>query len=272
MLARRVHLRALRSARSLASACPYVGVPFSDMTPSRRGFIFENIVREYDDHNDAFETRDASESLAANGWIRCGSNTVYDWIRAYDGHDRRVELKSASFTYDKSNQRWGLAFYAVKTEEFDDLVLAVYAPWGLELWEYKLSGGLAGLYIGTKTRGARVSFWGKSKVADILEAWQSSILPKLSVAATHTVSLSRSNPLVRKHMKRGEPDTPYMNAPLKWYSPTYRSQFLSEVVRRFVNRSCKRPPTDPRCIDGDASAIGLATRNYGTAHRSSVSE
>jgi len=241
-----------------------MGVPFSDVTPSRRGFLFEDIAREYDESSSGCETRNAEEGLNVKGRRRCGRNTVYDWIRISGGRPRRVELKSAQFTWDKALERWLLMFYGLKMGEFDDLVLAVYAPWGLDLWEYK-GHVRTGLCNVKHTKGARIQFYGKHKVVDVLDAWQSGILPKLSQAATRTASLSWDNPLILKHMERQGPDSSYTNVPLVQYSPPSRSQVLSEVLRRFVRRSCKCRQ-DAECVDGHDGAAAFAACSSGCSY------
>ncbi|CAK0888326.1 unnamed protein product [Prorocentrum cordatum] len=147
--------RSLRSSCKHVGGSQYVGVPFFDMTPARRGFMLEDIARQCDEFSDMFHTRDAKNGVTSFGKRRGGRNAVYDWRRKMNASDRRIEFKSSCFLWDERCQRWFSSSQNVKTQKFDDLVLGVYAPWGLELWEYKASA-FVGLSAWSQIRGGEI--------------------------------------------------------------------------------------------------------------------
>jgi len=214
--------------------------------------MLEDVARQCDEFSDMFHTRDAKNGVTSFGKRRGGRNAVYDWRRKMNASDRRVEFKSSCFLWDKRCQRWFLSFHNVKTLKFDDLVLGVYAPWGLELWEYKASA-YVGLPAWSQIRGGEIRFYGSVQILNVVEAWQSTILPKLAAVASHRISLSWDHWLVRKYMVCNAMEMLYRGVPFFQRSPACRNRFLSEVVRRFVQQDYKRHQFRTQIANGDAS-------------------
>lgn len=260
MLTRCVHCSGIRG---FTSACPYIGVPLSDMTPSRRGFLLEDIARQHDEVSVFFHTRDAQEdSLTISGNTRRGRNTVYDWRRLVGRRHRRVESKSSVFSWGRAQERWSLSFSGVRQGKFDDLVLVIYAPWGLELWESR-NISYAGSCEREDERRSTLNFYGKSREFDLELSWLSSILPKLSAVASHTVTLAWDHPLIVEHLERRHVDTSYKEVPLFERSPVCRSRLLAEMVRRFVCQDFCSSDSSVVCSDMAAARCGPYWNQHG---------
>jgi len=235
MSIRRFHARVGPGSRRLTSLSPYVGVPLSDMSPCRRGFLLEDIARQHDELSGPFPTKVAAESLSSTGKRRCGRNAAYDWQRLVGRHHRRVESKSSTFSWGRSAERWGLTFNGVKTENFDDLVLAIYAPWGVELWEYR-KDELQSSFSQRDGQGRVISIYGKRKVRGLEQSWLSAMHPKLSAVASRSAILSWEHPLMVNHLESRHLHAPYAEVPLATRSHACRNRLVSEVVGRVVRQ------------------------------------
>ncbi len=126
--------------------------PFSSMSPSLRGLRMQRIVLDIDKllHSRSFFEHFCSEHTCS-GSMRGQHNASVDWIR--DG--KRVEPKSAQLSFNKSCQKWLCEFSSIKHDRFDELLLAIYSPRGLDV--FKHDG-----FFGLSTRGIATETWGKS--------------------------------------------------------------------------------------------------------------
>ena len=97
----------------------YKGVPMADMSPQRRGIVIEQIAR-------AAELGPTAEPKKTTR-----SRAQYDWLRA---GGVRVECKSAQLTWHEQ-QGWLVHFKNIKRDKFDVLVLCVYLPKGIIIFE-----------------------------------------------------------------------------------------------------------------------------------------
>ena len=126
--------------------------PFSSMSPGLRGLRVQRVVLEIDKllHSRCFFYHCSSEQTCS-GTIRSQHNASVDWIR--DGE--RVEVKSGQLSFNKLSQTWFCVFTAIKHDCFDELLLAIYSPRGLDV--FKHDG-----FFGLSTRGVATETWGKS--------------------------------------------------------------------------------------------------------------
>ena len=98
----------------------YRGKPFASMSPQLRGFRIEGLVREFDQllHPEMDFSRPGK---------------VVDWMRG----ETRVEVKSAQLVFS-SDQKWYCRFRGIKPERFDELLLVIYSPRGLDLFKFDM--------------------------------------------------------------------------------------------------------------------------------------
>merc|ERR1712232_948743 len=88
----------------------YQGCPLSTVSPSRRGYIIEDLVRSALDASGSFGTsQDAQENHSIAGGRLGRQQASYDWLQ--DG--RRVECKSCLMSYNNVRSIWVCQFGGV---------------------------------------------------------------------------------------------------------------------------------------------------------------
>ena len=97
----------------------YKGVPMADMSPQRRGIVIEQIARA------------AEPGPTAEPEKTTRSHASYDWLR--EG-GIKVECKSAQLTWHEQ-QGWLVHFKNIKRDKFDVLVLCLYLPKEIIIFE-----------------------------------------------------------------------------------------------------------------------------------------
>ena len=124
--------------------------PFGSMSSQLRGVRVQRIVWEIDKllHPRSFFAH-CSKEQTCSGSIRCQHNASVDWIR----DDKRVEAKSAQLSFNKSHQNWFCAFSGIKDDCFDELLLAIYSPRGLDVFKHDGFFALSTSGVATETRG-----------------------------------------------------------------------------------------------------------------------
>lgn len=101
----------------------YCGRPFASMSPQLRGFRIERLLREVDQllHPEMIWSRPSSD-------LQHHSHMA-DWIRG----ETRVEAKSSQLSLS-SAKKWYCEFHGVKPGSFDELLLAIYSPIGIDIF------------------------------------------------------------------------------------------------------------------------------------------
>eukprot|EP00971_Amphidinium_carterae_P149241 2959039-Amphidinium_carterae.1 len=108
--------------------------PCRNMHAGTRGNCLAAFCRWYDVSLGGYFVAAALPSTAVNGSQLGCNQRPHDYTRAAHGEPlRRVEVKSARLCWTRS--RWDLRFQGLKLDSFDDLLLVVYLPWGLEVLE-----------------------------------------------------------------------------------------------------------------------------------------
>ena len=179
-----------------------------NMPNVQRGSFCSCLSRLRDDCDASWEaTRDSWPGLTYKGQRRRGQNNAKnDYVRLVgspsgEAYFRRVEVKSARVSWNKVRCHWQLVFHGIKPDFFDDLVLAVYLPWGVQLWEampLSVLPRLARQGKFTETRGYCLSIHAGIQHPDLESAWQLSIKPKLLEMACERSSCHWSHPLLEK--------------------------------------------------------------------------
>ena len=143
--------------------------PFSSMSPSLRGLRVQRVVLEIDKflHSRSFFEHFCSEHTCS-GSMRGQHNASVDWIR--DG--KRVEAKSGQLSFNKFRQTWLCAFSAIKHDCFDELLLAIYSPRGLDVFKHDGLFGLATSGVATEICGKSIRVRAPSGELDPIRALQ----------------------------------------------------------------------------------------------------
>ncbi len=141
--------------------------PFSSMSPQLRGLRMQMIVFEIDKllHSRSFFAQ-CSNERTCSGTIRSQHNASVDWIR--DG--KRVEVKSAQLSFNKYWQDWLCLFSSIKHDRFDELLLAIYSPRGLDVFKHDGIFGLSTTGIATDTSGKSIRVRAPSGESDPIRA------------------------------------------------------------------------------------------------------
>ena len=141
--------------------------PFGSMSFQLRGVRVQRIVWEIDKllHSRSFFEHCSNEHTCS-GSIRGQHNASVDWIR--DG--QRVEAKSAQLSFNKAKQNWLCAFHWIKHDCFDELLLAIYSPRGLDVFKHDGFFGLSTSGIATETCGKSIFVHAPSGELDPLRA------------------------------------------------------------------------------------------------------
>ena len=135
------------------SAQIFRGKPFSSMSPQLRGNRIEKLVHRIDQTlhpSSSFSV--PCDELTFSGTKRGQNTASVDWIR----DEKRVEAKHGKLSWCKSRQLWQCTFNHIKEDCFDELLLAVYSPSGLDVFKYDGAFGMTTNGRNTKIKGKLV--------------------------------------------------------------------------------------------------------------------
>lgn len=143
--------------------------PFGSMSSQLRGVRMQRIVLEIDKllHSRSLFAHCFNEQTSS-GAVRSQHSASADWIR--DG--KRVEVKSAQLSFSQSYQNWCCSFFAIKQECFDELLLAIYSPRGLDVFKHDGFFGLCTMGIATDACGKGINVRAPTGELDPLRALQ----------------------------------------------------------------------------------------------------
>ena len=147
----------------------YREVPLGFMSQQLRGFRVKRMVMEVDrliHINSTFCEPDAEKTVG--GRTRGKNMASCDWIR--DG--KRIEVKSAQLRLYETKCLWICTFRAVKHACFDELLLVIYSPRGLDVFKHDGFYGVRANGVETETQGRSVCVQASMKDLDILSALQ----------------------------------------------------------------------------------------------------
>ena len=131
----------------------FCGKPFSSMNPQLRGCRMEKLVFQIDQTlHPAGHFSVPCDELTCSGRKRGHNTTSVDWIR--DG--RRIEAKHGKLSFCPLNQNWCCTFYGIKQGCFDELLIAVYSPKGLDVLKHNGAFGLTSTGKRTEIKGKNV--------------------------------------------------------------------------------------------------------------------
>ena len=127
----------------------YCEDPLAWSSPQLRGLRVEKIVMEVDrliHANSTFAEPGPEDSI--DGKRRGRNMASYDWTR--DG--KRIEVKHSQLRFDENRRSWYCTFRGVKRSCFDELLLVIYSPRGLDIFKHDGSYALS-------NRGASEEIW-----------------------------------------------------------------------------------------------------------------
>merc|ERR1712167_537933 len=87
----------------------------------------------------------------------------YDYL----SNGRRIEVKSAQLSWNVSSNRWGFKFFKVVSNNHDELLLVLYTPRGIYVYEYNGNIGLTCNGRGSTDFGQKnIEIWGRKYQED----------------------------------------------------------------------------------------------------------
>ena len=118
----------------------YHEVPLASMNPSLRGLAVERMVMELDRlvHANSIFAEPGPE-FTIDGKRRGKNTASCDWTR--DG--KRIEVKHSQLSFAESKRFWYCTFRGVKRNCFDELLLVIYSPRGLDIFKHDGSYALS---------------------------------------------------------------------------------------------------------------------------------
>ena len=142
----------------------YCEDPLASMSPQLRGLRVEKIVMEVDRLIHANSTfAEPGLEYAIDGKRRGKHRASYDWIR--DG--KRIEVKHSQLSFNNRGCRWYCTFSCVRRACFDELLLVIYSPRGLDIFKHDGSYGLS-----TARASQSISLCAGTRALDWLSALQ----------------------------------------------------------------------------------------------------
>ena len=118
----------------------YCDYPLASSSPQLRGLRVEKIVMEVDRRIHANSTfAEPGLEYRIDGRRRGKGNASYDWIR--DG--KRIEVKHSQLSFVENRRFWYCTFRKVESTCFDELLLAIYSPRGLDVFKHNRSYALS---------------------------------------------------------------------------------------------------------------------------------
>lgn len=129
------------------------GKPFSSMSPHLRGSRIEKLVLRIDQKlHPACRFSVLCDELTVSGTKRGQNAASVDWIR----DAKRIEVKHGKLSWCKLRKNWQCAFSHIKEDCFDELLLAVYSPKGLDVFKHDGVYGMTTSGRNTKIKGKHV--------------------------------------------------------------------------------------------------------------------
>ena len=145
----------------------YNDKPLGLVSPQLRGLKVQRLVRDIDKLlNFGSRFSECASEQTVSGSIRGRNCTSADWIR--DG--TRVECKHSQLSFYGTH--WSCYFSQVKPDCFDELLLAIYSPRGLDLFKHNGNFGMSTAGAKTEACGMIVRLNGPKGDLDPVHALQ----------------------------------------------------------------------------------------------------
>lgn len=234
------HFGWIKDSGKTKTAEVYSGAPLAALSPKARGEVIATVARAVmGDLRKEDILIDAFPGQRVDGCRRSQNHAEYDWLC----NGRRVECKSSQLHFIVATASWRFQFAGVKLashgqrtkDAFDDLILVLYVPDRLYIYQHDLITGVASAGKATPSRGHNVRIESVKTMS-----WREgleSILAKLdagSNACRRIVDLSLGDHRVNAEYLRcrahGRREV-YENVPLASISPSARGLVLERLAR-----------------------------------------
>jgi hypothetical protein len=110
----------------------YKGVILADFSSKQRGTIIEDVVRKVLEEMTGEKSHDPDAGTTLTGKKRGIHSAPFDFYL----ESRKREVKSAQLKWDKHHKRFEAQLQSIKRNEYDDLYLALYTPFGVYIYKH----------------------------------------------------------------------------------------------------------------------------------------
>ncbi len=149
------------------SSQSYYRVPMATMSPQLRGKRVERIIFEVDQLLcPGADFSLPQDELTVAGGRRGESNMSVDWIR----NGNRIETKQAQLCFNIVHRLWQCCFNCIKLGLFDHLLLAIYSPNGIDIFNHNGSFGLSTHGVRTEAAGMQLQIRASQNELDPFKA------------------------------------------------------------------------------------------------------
>ena len=233
----------------------YAGVPLADIDPKVRGDILQGVAKRVMQERMGERAVDLPPGTCVNGAKRGRNSATCDFGLV----ERRQEVKSAQLKWDKRNQCWEAQWQNLKRDLYDDLLLVLYTPSGLYLFNHDHVFGVSTTGRRQKSAGGRVAAFGPCKQASIAKALEVIVAKMQSMFIGH-VPFAELGKVVTT---RGH--DAYVGLPLADWCGKARGDVLERVAKRvmeeMVGERAVAPPSGT-CVNGAKKAKTQAPNDF----------
>lgn len=232
----------------------YEGVPLATHSSQARGHILERVARRLMEETTGGMAFDPSSGVCIDGRKRGRSSANYDFMIS----GRRVEVKNSQLSWSTTHNRWVAHWQNVKRDEYDDLLLLLYTPFGVYVYLHNNSYGVSTSGMQQHSRGGKVVVCAPRNEPSISVATDA-IRAKLAPMYYATIEFSDFTDLVTTTTTHDA----YVGVPLATHSSCVRGRLLEGVVRRLMEKTTGKMACDPPSgLRIDGRKRGRVSANY----------
>ena len=165
----------------------YAGVPLAGITREHRGTILERAVKRVMEQMTGLSASLPTEGKCINGRKRGRNAMEHD----FNLDQRRVEVKSAQLVWNDDNRCWHASWQNIKQDKHDVLLLVLYSPFGLRIFEHDGTFGVSTNGQRQAASGGKVRVYSPRNQESIVEAHKV-IVDKLDHMSYASVSFGQN--------------------------------------------------------------------------------
>ena len=233
----------------------YAGVPLADINEKARGDILQGVAKRVMQERMSERAIDLPPGTRVDGRKRGRNQATCDFGIV----ERRQEVKSAQLAWNKDKQRWEAKWQAIKRDLYDDLLLVLYTPSGLYLFNHDHVFGVSTSGKKTESSGKVVNACGPRKQPSVAKATEAILAKMQSMFIAH-VPFAELGKVVTT---RGH--DAYAGLPLADWSGAARGNVLERVAKRvmeeMVGERAVAPPSGTR-VNGAKKAKTQAPNDF----------
>ena len=233
----------------------YAGVPLADINEKARGDILQGVAKRVMQERMSERAIDLPPGTRVDGRKRGRNQATCDFGIV----ERRQEVKSAQLAWNKFLQRWEAQWVGLKRDLYDDLLLVLYTPSGLYLFNHDHVFGVSTSGKKTESSGKVVNACGPRKQPSVAKATEAILAKMQSMFIAH-VPFAELGKVVTT---RGH--DAYAGLPLADWSGAARGNVLERVAKRvmeeMVGERAVAPPSGTR-VNGAKKAKTQAPNDF----------